>query len=132
MGPPIYIGGNVKLKEREEKDHEASMGPPIYIGGNEEFLAQFETFLMLQWGHRFTSVETNVFRFSPFTAGGFNGATDLHRWKLTLRSESWLRRLKLQWGHRFTSVETQVFQHLTVFQIQASMGPPIYIGGNFL
>ncbi len=58
------------------------MGPPIYIGGNVDCLDE-ETFSYeLQWGHRFTSVETSI---------RLKGVD-----KIT----------KLQWGHRFTSVET--------------------------
>ena len=83
MGPPIYIGGNANTRSSAVNGAAASMGPPIYIGGN-------------------------VFRYciSINIWIGFNGATDLHRWKL------------IQQGLRFG-----VFPH-------ASMGPPIYIGGN--
>ncbi len=59
------------------------MGPPIYIGGNE---AQGR-------------------RVYPAIAG-FNGATDLYRWK-----------------HELTAL-------LKSAEPRASMGPPIYIGGN--
>jgi len=37
---------------------------------------------------------------------------------------------QLQWGHRFTSVETGVDHKPGVVRAGASMGPPIYIGGN--
>jgi len=37
---------------------------------------------------------------------------------------------KLQWGHRFTSVETADCAEREGEQLHASMGPPIYIGGN--
>jgi len=60
----------------------------------------------LQWGHRFTSVET--FR------GGIIGR----------------KYIKLQWGHRFTSVETNHHAPTGIQPVVASMGPPIYIGGN--
>ncbi len=36
----------------------------------------------------------------------------------------------LQWGHRFTSVETQPPSLADEVDALASMGPPIYIGGN--
>ncbi len=109
----------------------------------------------LQWGHRFTSVETEYGGgFGLWLDMGFNGATDLHRWKPTVCGPWSLNQSTLQWGHRFTSVETKKtydYCH-TVFKLQwghrftsvetarcffnhgmivyASMGPPIYIGGN--
>mgnify|MGYP006870514969 CR=1 FL=1 len=83
------------------------MGPPIYIGGNRYDAGhRRETRLRLQWGHRFTSVETY------------------------LQSIWRCRRYRLQWGHRFTSVETDRYPPLGIVQQFASMGPPIYIGGN--
>ena len=46
-------------REKFVPDLGASMGPPIYIGGNlVANLATNLTILALQWGHRFTSVET--------------------------------------------------------------------------
>ena len=156
MGPPIYIGGNGLVIPKVVFQRQASMGPPIYIGGNKRniFHVGMES-ARLQWGHRFTSVETSPFanhviqlkRASmgpPIYIGGnrtkfestfsevlsFNGATDLHRWKLPLSSSfiigissfngatdlhRWKRTMQeslsastytLQWGHRFTSVET--------------------------
>ena len=162
MGPPIYIGGNVYYGWGGEKNAFASMGPPIYIGGNLEPSLQFRIrCFRLQWGHRFTSVETSIDILAPepecpasmgppiYIGGnveglpsevilleGFNGATDLHRWKPNrIHRESYkgkcfngatdLHRWKqsrllvldvdeegLQWGHRFTSVETvQKLEH---------------------
>jgi len=60
----------------------------------------------LQWGHRFTSVETTWITIQKITTYGFNGATDLHRWKQC----------------------SVIISDGTV--VEASMGPPIYIGGN--
>ena len=40
------------------------------------------------------------------------------------------RRVTLQWGHRFTSVETEKNEKSLLTMRKASMGPPIYIGGN--
>ena len=110
----------------------ASMGPPIYIGGNcPEKNPEAACPPGLQWGHRFTSVETGSLRVS----GGrgwrrFNGATDLHRWKqVPIPGVVW-DELMLQWGHRFTSVETGTPAPGGGGVGGASMGPPIYIGGN--
>ena len=84
MGPPIYIGGNLGINiHKESSVVTASMGPPIYIGGNlstgrrspvcmsrfngatdlhrwKQCVHSFvgEQRRRLQWGHRFTSVET--------------------------------------------------------------------------
>ncbi len=62
---------------------------------------------MLQWGHRFTSVETDDFlKIDVSYFKGFNGATDLHRWKPVEGIKPSIEIQLLQWGHRFTSVET--------------------------
>ena len=61
---------------------------------------------MLQWGHRFSSVEI-----------------------LALLRELY-ESTKLQWGHRFSSVEISSGVPGGVGARQASMGPPIFIGGN--
>ncbi len=107
MGPPIYIGGNVYTLSYTPKLIFASMGPPIYIGGNSCIPpGTLSRLRRLQWGHRFTSVETGPIR----TRGLFLPG--------------------LQWGHRFTSVETQTKRPRKGTAECASMGPPIYIGGN--
>jgi len=59
MGPPIFIGGNIRTYRCPLCRHIASMGPPIFIGGNKA-------------GSR---------RRCACTAG-FNGAADFHRRKL--------------------------------------------------
>jgi len=110
------------------------MGPPIFIGGNLGLALAFECHAyLLQWGHRFSSVEiwTRVARSlreavasmgPPIFIGGngpscstihptinsFNGATDFHRWKCA--------------GHG----------HVGLYRTSASMGPPIFIGGNMV
>jgi len=108
MGPPIYIGGNIQAALRQACWFNASMGPPIYIGGNWSSTGAFSRGVVLQWGHRFISVETNAQDLiqalvpgasmgPPIYIGGnstpcgtrgtyrprFNGATDLYRWKLS-------------------------------------------------
>ncbi len=107
MGPPIYIGGNFLVPGvNVDLNEGASMGPPIYIGGNIPIPLQYITIARLQWGHRFTSVETQRWTDQAATKRRFNGATDLHRWK----RKGWNMPLN--------------------FSGWASMGPPIYIGGN--
>ncbi len=83
MGPPIYIGGNSRHENHRHPNGGASMGPPIYIGGNKR--------------KKRASASRNL---------GFNGATDLYRWK--------------------PKVGLKPIQKEEL----ASMGPPIYIGGN--
>ncbi len=133
MGPPIYIGGNSPLPHLEDivevrfngatDLHRwkpirwwlervcptmASMGPPIYIGGNPMTWRWSGSVLRkLQWGHRFTSVETlmdvdaileraSASMGPPIYIGG-NSPRERRRCG---------RDNGLQWGHRFTSVET--------------------------
>jgi len=59
------------------------MGPPIFIGGKRlSAHRRRQTCKQLQWGHRFSSVESlNRSQTRPRT-GSFNGATDFHRWKV--------------------------------------------------
>ena len=111
--------------------------------------------IRLQWGHRFISVETRIS--SAYWASGsycFNGATDLYRWKQIQRSVvvwAWhgfngatdLYRWKRR-GRRGGSGVPGGFNGATdlyrwkptlgrvvkVAAEAASMGPPIYIGGN--
>ncbi len=82
MGPPIYIGGNHPIhRNKSQTLQTASMGPPIYIGGNPDEEEMDDLDKWLQWGHRFTSVETGYERTKEKDRKCFNGATDLHRWK---------------------------------------------------
>ncbi len=107
MGPPIYIGGNAlrgcprsaavesfngatdlhRWKRHTVARHQHRA--PRFNGATDlhrwkHQSCRFGFFhgIGLQWGHRFTSVETKhgevVF---GETRAGFNGATDLHRWK---------------------------------------------------
>jgi len=107
------------------------MGPPIYIGGNRyDVLHIGRKHSRLQWGHRFTSVETKCSGKTRSPIVSFNGATDLHRWKRVLNRAGSPHIPALQWGHRFTSVETGTQSMVWKGKLDASMGPPIYIGGN--
>ena len=156
----------------------ASMGPPIYIGGNQQISIKEITRIFgfngatdlhrwkqpptpgrsastykLQWGHRFTSVETRFLmerlregaRASmgpPIYIGGnaidapavgvegegFNGATDLHRWKQPLPAKHRSPEPGFNGAtdlHRWKQVGG-----INALAVPASMGPPIYIGGN--
>ena len=130
MGPPIFIGGNLRWRRALHLRCNASMGPPIFIGGNISRALDQARELMLQWGHRFSSVEilpgaADVLRSvgasmgPPIFIGGnlssrtwatmcrasFNGATDFHRWKSYHLRRVEFGTFKLQWGHRFSSVE---------------------------
>jgi len=75
------------------------MGPPIYIGGNKATLSS---------------------TLSP--SPGFNGATDLHRWKLGHALDCTVKAFRLQWGHRFTSVETPRVRRLTRLLLESFNG----------
>ena len=131
MGPPIFIGGNRERQLRINVRALASMGPPIFIGGNAGGLGV-----------------------DGLPAERFNGATDFHRWK-SIGTTTWCTRGRalqwghrfssveiarpqlrpvhyhqLQWGHRFSSVEMLLYRRLEDGSSRASMGPPIFIGGN--
>ena len=155
MGPPIYIGGNQEPGTLQYIWESASMGPPIYIGGNShntspnlESIFRFNgatdlhrwklpverietfTFFKLQWGHRFTSVETRSQNLECFGEKSFNGATDLHRWK---RETSFPTCGLIRGFNGATDLHRWklAFNSISLPHRMASMGPPIYIGGNF-
>ena len=87
--------------------------------------------LRLQWGHRFSSVEIDPLEHRPDRRlSCFNGATDFHRWKYHIRLKFWFHKEWLQWGHRFSSVEMAAPHGQIGIVRRASMGPPIFIGGN--
>jgi len=85
------------------------MGPPIFIGGN-----------------------VRVRNKPRHAAQSFNGATDFHRWKYERGQREPSDDMWLQWGHRFSSVEIAVGLGIVACLQKASMGPPIFIGGNGL
>jgi len=85
----------------------ASMGPPIFIGGNRAGLHFLLGGLkLLQWGRRFSSAEMPVNGVSSDPIGA------------------------LQWGRRFSSAEIEYGLIEDGKVDWASMGPPIFIGGN--
>ncbi len=107
MGPPIFIGGNFRLTVNYPRQSLASMGPPIFIGGNRPSGREKRSSLWC-----------------------FNGATDFHRWKYLGDFRRQFMRKWLQWGHRFSSVEMGKVEVAHASLGEASMGPPIFIGGN--
>ncbi len=83
------------------------MGPPMLIGGNR---------------HIFLDVGAG--------RGGFNGATDVNRWKLTIQRMNHAREHSFngatdvnRWKQRHEGRRYEGWRH-------ASMGPPMLIGGN--
>ena len=110
MGPPIFIGGKEEaLGMTMIWGDDASMGPPIFIGGKGDsgVCNDNPCYRGLQWGHRFSSVESETVRTTlrmlmaasmgpPIFIGG--------KPRRPLRTSSMLR--------------------------AASMGPPIFIGGK--
>ncbi len=155
MGPPIFIGGNIVCVLRHAHCPLASMGPPIFIGGNNGRISDSWNAAYCFNGatdfHRWKSPgpRGSSSRFPCFngatdfhrwkwglrgtgrvSSASFNGATDFHRWKLLVLRVLLDNLPVLQWGHRFSSVE---IWRLTVWPgvaSMASMGPPIFIGGN--
>ena len=107
MGPPIYIGGNLPpfwvwagdflsfngATDLHRWKLSISFHPVVFklrLQWGHRFTSVETSFLSyykmadskLQWGHRFTSVETRpTYKITLERVAGFNGATDLHRWK---------------------------------------------------
>jgi len=84
------------------------MGPPIFIGGNALVWPTGSIVSLLQWGRRFSSAEI------PDS-----------RWYTRTHTQ-------LQWGRRFSSAEIRGNLCTISELMYASMGPPIFIGGNGL
>ena len=81
------------------------MGPPIFIGGNAAESAGRWRRQMLQWGHRFSSVEMTAMKLQMI---GDDALQWGHRFSsVEIWNAEWAdaRAQQLQWGHRFSSVE---------------------------
>ncbi len=158
MGPPIYIGGNefddpvhaacatgfngaTDLHRWKQEKNEPLRHFHDRFNGATDLHRWKRCWLkpsvgwgiaLLQWGHRFTSVETkHTYVVWDDDVKRFNGATDLHRWK---RPSRWFPAIRPQ--PRFNGA-TDLHRwkresRLRAFRSSrsASMGPPIYIGGN--
>ena len=109
------------------------MGPPIFIGGNMvTYIDYGACYTQLQWGRRFSSAEMRTKDGSLISlTARFNGAADFHRRKLG-------RIIAQHRGDRQASMGPPIFiggnvahvQHGHMHPRHASMGPPIIIGGN--
>ena len=62
---------------------------------------------------------------------GFNGAADFHRRKYLVPAGRGFKFFLLQWGRRFSSAEIYTVRVADTLLRFASMGPPIFIGGNY-
>ena len=86
--------------------------------------------MTLQWGRRFSSAEIGD------TAAVIHAVKTL-QWGRRFSSAEMLpdgffeeATLELQWGRRFSSAEMDAVVDAMNFADNASMGPPIFIGGN--
>ena len=66
----------------------------------------------LQWGHRFTSVETNFIEEEIKEGKKLQWGHRFTSVETVIKSISYCKIIWLQWGHRFTSVETILFSHI--------------------
>ena len=140
---------------RADSHPRASMGPPIFIGGNFLLrLPEVGRITLLQWGRRFSSAEIHHAlehrhphpslqwgrRFSSAEIPGRLRVAPLGnrlQWGRRFSSAEmttgtvWLYGDDtLQWGRRFSSAEMMVSNVAFHSRSFASMGPPIFIGGN--
>jgi len=108
MGPPIYIGGNCDVLSRVMSTSKCFNGATDLHRWkpSQGWLCRNFT-IPLQWGHRFTSVETSehvIVLVEQFALQWGHRFTSVET--LVARPSCCFTFLKLQWGHRFTSVET--------------------------
>ncbi len=111
------------------------MGPRVFTRGNIKITVVFLMYLLLQWGHASSRVETlaqvqaankQEASMGPrvFTRGNqqfftqksrltlrFNGATRLHAWKRRSKNNRGTAADALQWGHASSRVETFLAPH---------------------
>jgi len=132
MGPPIFIGGNGLLTISCTPNGYSFNGAADFHRRKYE-RRQHETIngIWLQWGRRFSSAEISERR-DPHCLPNrrFNGAADFHRRKCKFTGKPFDPSRELQWGRRFSSAEMLVASPENEQQKGASMGPPIFIGGN--
>jgi len=157
MGPPIYIGGNEVMPGATNARivsfngatdlHRWKLSAQPVLGMDAVELQWGHRFtsvetipssvfskdkkMPLQWGHRFTSVETSTPTKKPNPHRGFNGATDLHRWKQEHdRPNPQQREALASMGPPIYIGGNLCSKICIESNRKASMGPPIYIGGN--
>ena len=109
----------------------ASMGPPIFIGGNRKSPQKKKRQRKLQWGRRFSSAE--ICRTAAGThrrSRRFNGAADFHRRKYESRCTARDHTEGFNGAADFHRRKWRPVPRCTERGGNASMGPPIFIGGN--
>jgi len=130
MGPPIFIGGNGQDAEQIARRLWASMGPPIFIGGNTIRRPRPTLFCSLQWGRRFSSAEIGNLPRKRKDRGSFNGAADFHRRKYAGRRQELIGAVVASMGPPIFIGGNMKAGARRGTTRKASMGPPIFIGGN--
>ena len=108
MGPPLFSDGDRAVPLVAVLLVAASMGPPLFSDGDLMSTELYSTWAsVLQWGHRFSAMETPLIIVAVILYGAW-----------------------LQWGHRFSAMETcreYAGEHLL---LDASMGPPLFSDGD--
>jgi len=132
MGPPIFIGGNRNRYIKQHLGAYASMGPPIFIGGNPVIEAgAYPHMLCFNGAADFHRRKFQVLCFVSCIAICFNGAADFHRRKF---SETWVVDACFDGGFNGAAdFHRRKYWHPMIAADEiaiASMGPPIFIGGN--
>ena len=107
MGPPIFIGGNRKKQEGRANSITG------FNGAADFHRRKFGLPVPPRW-----------------MVSGFNGAADFHRRKSRASLCLPATDTSLQWGRRFSSAEMNRLHLGGQMTPEASMGPPIFIGGN--
>ena len=152
MGPPIFIGGNCRpratcsfcIANGAADFHRRKYFFPSfpYQKGKLQWGRRFSSAEMglrggplpsaplLQWGRRFSSAEMSVpaaYIFFPLALqwGRRFSSAEIKGTKMKTQRYS-----RLQWGRRFSSAEIRSGARTNCATITASMGPPIFIGGN--
>src|ERR1051325_1700604 len=132
MGPPIFVGGDTQRRQATASSlYVASMGPPIFVDGDEQQLVALRQWRDASMGPPiFVGGDTRSASSIVYSSACFNGATDLRRWRRVLVGVRGQLVLALQWGHRSSSVETFRGAADRCRAATASMGPPIFVGGD--
>src|SRR6185312_4211408 len=105
-------------------------GPPLFSGGNLCLLDIFVTSLLLQWGRRCSAAE--MIESSMFLANrdGLQWGRRCSAAEIAHREADGVIKALLQWGRRCSAAEIASILMFDNTSAHASMGPPLFSGGN--
>ena len=132
MGPPLFSGGNSRRRVLHIACEAASMGPPLFSGGNALDAARISAALpVLQWGRRCSAAEMMISGVGGQNANVLQWGRRCSAAEMREEINSGMgQAIWLQWGRRCSAAEMLVSAIKQAPGMKASMGPPLFSGGN--